>query len=88
MSHFNIRLLMRIVAALSLATVAVWAFTARSAPQLDRALRRAQLEAQLVYGNTRLYVEQLISPAHLIGVQIIADQSGHIVHLGEREGSL
>ena len=64
------------------------AFTARSAPQLDRALRRAQLEAQLVYGNTRLYVEQLISPAHLIGVQIIADQFGHIVHLGEREGSL
>jgi hypothetical protein len=48
------------------------AFIARSAPQLDRTLRRAQLEAQLVYGNTRLYVEQLISPAHLIGVQIIA----------------
>jgi acetyl-CoA carboxylase biotin carboxylase subunit len=64
------------------------AYPARSAPQLDRALRRAQSEAWLVYGNTRLYVEKLISPAHLIGVQIIADQFGHIVHLGEREGSL
>ncbi len=64
------------------------AYPARSTQQLDRALRRAIAEAQLVYGSTRLYLERLITPAHLIGVQIIADEFGNLVHLGEREGSL
>jgi len=64
------------------------AYTAQSAQQLDRALRRSQTEAQTVYGDQRFYVERPISPAHLIGVQIIGDAFGNIVHLGEREGSL
>jgi acetyl/propionyl-CoA carboxylase alpha subunit len=33
-------------------------------------------------------VEQLITPAHMIGVQVLADHQGQVVHLGEREGSL
>ena len=64
------------------------AYTARDPQQLDRALRRAQAEAQLVYGSSRFYLEKLVSPAHLIGVQIIADAHGQIIQLGEREGSL
>lgn len=64
------------------------AYTARSTQQLDRALRRAQAEAQLVYGSSRFYVERVVSPAHLVGVQIIGDDHGGLIHLGEREGSL
>jgi acetyl/propionyl-CoA carboxylase alpha subunit len=64
------------------------AYTAQSAGQVERALRRAQTEAQIIYGSTDFYVEKLIAPAHMIGVQVLADQSGQVVHLGEREGSL
>jgi acetyl/propionyl-CoA carboxylase alpha subunit len=64
------------------------AYTAQSAGQVERALRRAQTEAQIVYGSTDFFVEKLITPAHMIGVQVLADRRGQIVHLGEREGSL
>jgi len=55
---------------------------------VERALRRAQTEAQIVYGATQFYLEKLIAPAHMIGVQVLADRQGNVVHLGEREGSL
>ena len=64
------------------------AYSAQTASQLDRAWRRSQTEAQIVYGDQRFYVERQITPAHLIGVQILGDQHGHLIHLGEREGSL
>jgi acetyl-CoA carboxylase biotin carboxylase subunit len=64
------------------------AYTAQSAAQIERAVRRAQTEAQIIYGSTDFYVEKLIMPAHMIGVQVLADQQGRVVHLGEREGSL
>jgi len=37
---------------------------------------------------TGFYVEQQITPAHMIGVQVLADEQHQVVHLGEREGSL
>ncbi len=64
------------------------AYAAQSASQLERALRRAQTEAQIIYGRTHFYLEKLIAPAHMLGVQILADDHGQVVHLGEREGSL
>lgn len=64
------------------------AYTAHTASQLDRALRRAQAEAQIIYGGTRFYLEKFITPAHMLGVQVLADDHGHVIHLGEREGSL
>jgi acetyl-CoA carboxylase, biotin carboxylase subunit len=64
------------------------AFTAQSAGQIERALRRAQTEAQIIYGSSDFYVEKQITPAHMIGVQVLADHLGQVVHLGEREGSL
>ena len=64
------------------------AYAAQSAGQVERALRRAQTEAQLIYGSTRFYLEKQIAPAHMIGVQVLADRQGQVVHLGEREGSL
>lgn len=56
--------------------------------RLAETVRRAQAEAQAVYGSRALYLEKAILPAHQVGVQILADRYGHFIHLGEREGSL
>ena len=64
------------------------AYVAQSAAQIERALRRAQTETQIIYGSTDFYVEQWIAPAHMIGVQVLADSQNQVVHLGDREGSL
>jgi acetyl-CoA carboxylase biotin carboxylase subunit len=58
------------------------------AAHLAEAVRRAQAEAQAIYGNKQLYVERAILPAHQVGVQILADGQGNLIHLGEREGSV
>ncbi len=59
-----------------------------SADRLDTALRRSQAEAQSIYDDRRVFLEKALLPAHQIGVQIIGDNQGRMVHLGEREGSL
>lgn len=61
----------------------VWA-----SERLERLAHAAQTEAQAVYNDRRIYLEKVITPAHQIGVQIVADRFGNRIHLGEREGSL
>jgi acetyl-CoA carboxylase biotin carboxylase subunit len=56
--------------------------------QLATAFRQAKAEARVVYGASPLYLEKAIMPAHQIGVQVLGDKEGNIVHFGEREGSL
>lgn len=60
----------------------------RAAEDLEHAVRRAQAEAQAVYGERHVFLEKAISPAHQIGAQIVADDFDSMIHLGEREGSL
>jgi len=55
---------------------------------LLEAVRRAQDEAQAVYGDRSVYLEKAILPANQVGVQIIGDRYGNLVHLGDREGSI
>ncbi|MCZ7667959.1 MAG: hypothetical protein M5U34_12575 [Chloroflexi bacterium] len=59
----------------------------QSPDKLTQVVRRAQAEAQAMYGNRRVYLEKAILPAHQVGVQILADKNGRFLHLGEREGS-
>lgn len=55
---------------------------------LVAAFESASREAQAAFGNGAMYMERVIYPARHIEVQILADQHGHVVHLGERDCSL
>ena len=48
----------------------------------------AQSEAKTAFADEAMYLEKYISPARHIEVQILADQYGNVIHLGERECSL
>jgi len=51
-------------------------------------LSAAQQEAQLAFGNPAVYIEKYIETARHIEIQVLGDQYGNIVHLGERECSI
>ncbi|MGT2800422.1 acetyl-CoA carboxylase biotin carboxylase subunit [Streptococcus marmotae] len=58
------------------------------AADLIAAFESASSEAKAAFGNGAMYLERVIYPARHIEVQILADQYGHVVHLGERDCSL
>ncbi len=60
----------------------------QSAEELPRALAAARREAKAAFGDDRVYLEKVIEPARHIEVQILADQHGNVIHLGERECSI
>lgn len=51
-------------------------------------LESARREAHHAFGDPRVYLEKLIPGPRHIEFQVLADQHGHIVHLGERECSI
>ncbi|SHE55306.1 acetyl-CoA carboxylase, biotin carboxylase subunit [Atopostipes suicloacalis DSM 15692] len=61
---------------------------ASSPEELEPMFTQAQNETQSIYGNRHLYIERTIYPAKHIEVQILADEQGNVVHLGERDCSL
>jgi acetyl/propionyl-CoA carboxylase alpha subunit len=60
----------------------------KSPERLAEMVRRAQAEAQAVYGSKQVYLEKAILPAHQVGVQVVGDGDGRLIHLGDHEGSL
>ena len=58
------------------------------AAALDSAYERCQSEAKAAFGVADVYVEQFLSHARHIEVQILGDREGHVAHLGERECSV
>ncbi len=59
-----------------------------SAHELQPALEAAQSEAQRAFGDGEVYLEKaIVNPRH-IEMQVLADEHGHTVYLGERECSL
>jgi acetyl-CoA carboxylase biotin carboxylase subunit len=61
---------------------------ARNRDELLAALPAAQHEAQLAFSNPAVYIEKYIEVARHIEIQVLADQHGNVVHLGERECSI
>ena len=58
------------------------------AEDLVPAFESASSEAKAAFGNGAMYMERVVYPARHIEVQILADQHGHVIHLGERDCSL
>lgn len=59
----------------------------RSAAELEFAMSSAANEAQAAFGDGTLYMEKYIESARHIEIQVLADQHGNVVHLGERDCS-
>jgi acetyl-CoA carboxylase biotin carboxylase subunit len=60
----------------------------RDASELVGALRTAQAEAAGAFGVPHCYVEKYIERARHIEFQMMADEHGNVIHLGERECSI
>ena len=60
----------------------------REPDELEHAWKTAGQEAQAAFGDGRLYLERYVEAPRHIEFQILADEHGHVVHLGERECSI
>ena len=56
--------------------------------QLKDAIAAAKREASSSFGDNRVFLEKFISKSRHIEVQILADNFGNVIHLGERECSI
>jgi acetyl-CoA carboxylase, biotin carboxylase subunit len=60
-----------------------------SAPdEIEDAFGAAAAEAQAAFGDPRLYVERALSPARHVEIQVLCDNHGNVLTLGERECSI
>jgi acetyl-CoA carboxylase biotin carboxylase subunit len=60
----------------------------RRAQELPEAFRAASEEAERAFGSGEVYLEKLIECPRHIEIQLLADQYGNVVSLGERECSV
>jgi acetyl-CoA carboxylase biotin carboxylase subunit len=51
-------------------------------------MRTARAEAEAAFGNPEVYIEKFIEEPRHIEVQILADEHGNVIHLGERDCSI
>lgn len=60
----------------------------RSKNDLENAYESAKSETKVAFGDDNMYMEKVIENARHIEIQILADEFGNVVHLGERDCSL
>lgn len=60
----------------------------RSAEEIGAALQMASAEAQSAFGDPSVYIEKFIERPRHIEIQVVADEYGNCIHLGERECSV
>ncbi|CAI3937254.1 Acetyl/propionyl-CoA carboxylase [Commensalibacter communis] len=61
---------------------------AHTAEELEEAWQVARTEAKMAFGNDEVYMEKYLDKPRHIEIQIMADQHGNVVYLGERDCSL
>lgn len=60
----------------------------RSADELEDAYQQATSEALSAFGDGSVYLEKYVFPARHVELQVLADEYGNVVCLGERDCSL
>ena len=60
----------------------------REKAELEKAFESAQSETIAAFGDDSMYMEKLIENARHIEVQILGDNFGNVIHLGERDCSM
>lgn len=53
--------------------------------ELGKAIATAQNEAQQAFGNSGVYIEKFIECPRHVEIQVLSDQHGNTIHLGERD---
>jgi len=61
---------------------------AQNETDLKDALDMARMEAKAAFGNDEIYMEKYIEEPRHIEFQILGDEHGNLIHLGERDCSL
>ena len=61
---------------------------ANASEEVEAAFNEASGEARSVFGDGDVYVEKLIENPRHVEFQILADEFGNVIHLGERDCSL
>ena len=56
--------------------------------ELPEAIESARREALTAFGDGGLLLEKLVTSAHHVEVQVLADTHGNVIHLGERDCSV
>jgi acetyl-CoA carboxylase biotin carboxylase subunit len=60
----------------------------RNNEELENAWQTARAEAEAAFGNPAVYIEKFIEKPRHIEIQILADEHGNVIHLGERDCSI
>ncbi len=61
---------------------------ALSESELLSHIKTAKAEAEAAFGNSDVYIEKYIEQPRHIEIQILADEKGNVIHLGERDCSI
>ena len=57
----------------------------RSADELESAFRNTRSEALAAFGDSAVYIEKFVEQPRHVEIQVLADQHGNAIYLGERE---
>ncbi|MBM7660895.1 acetyl-CoA carboxylase biotin carboxylase subunit [Bacillus mesophilus] len=58
---------------------------AKNEPDLIKGIRITQQEAATAFGNPGVYIEKYIEDFRHVEIQVLADNHGNVIHLGERD---
>src|SRR5262245_10319627 len=61
---------------------------AHSADEVAEGFTRARSEAKSSFGDDRVFIEKFIENPRHVEIQVLGDQHGNVIHLGERECSI